>query len=80
MRNVENNCVGCPQGCVRCGRNHQEVVKCDGVNCDAYATYTTETGDYCEDCLNTELDAIYSSLSLSEKINVLKEYINAERI
>lgn len=80
MKIIEDNCVGCPQGCVRCGRDHQEVVKCDSVNCKEYATYTTKYGDYCDDCLQTELDAIYSNLSLSEKINLLKEFITVERI
>lgn len=80
MRIIEDNCVGCPQGCIRCGRSHQEVIKCDSVNCEEYATYTTEDGDYCDDCLQTELDAIYSSLSLSEKIALLKEHITVERI
>ena len=80
MKVVENNCVGCPQGCIGCGRNHQEVVKCDSVNCEEYATYTTENGDYCDDCLQAELDAIYYSLSLLEKIDLLKDHITVERI
>lgn len=33
---IENNCVGCPQGCIRCGRDHQKVYFCD------------ECGDYTE--------------------------------
>lgn len=29
MVEIENNCVGCPQGCINCGLQHDEVHYCD---------------------------------------------------
>ena len=39
---IENNCVGCPQGCIHCGRDRQEVWFCD------------ECGDYTEELYEYE--------------------------
>lgn len=50
MTVTENNCVGCPQGCIHCGRSRQEVIKCDGYRCDEYAKYFIDGEDYCEEC------------------------------
>jgi hypothetical protein len=47
---IENNCVDCPQGCIGCGRSHQEIIKCDGYHCDNYAKYCIDGEDYCEEC------------------------------
>ena len=57
MRRVDNYCVGCPQGCINCGRKHVSHYVCDGYKCDA-DTIDGETilyadGDkhYCLKCL-----------------------------
>ena len=78
MLTTENNCVGCPQGCINCGRKHQEVIKCDGFCCDEYAKYHTsilDEGDYCEDCLEKLLLQCFQELSLSEQIEVMKDHL-----
>lgn len=77
---TENNCVGCPQGCVNCGRKRQEVIKCDGEKCDNYAKYQTDDGDYCEDCLEQLLNLSFNELSLNEKIEIIKGYMNVKEI
>lgn len=66
---IENNCVGCPQGCVQCGRKEEEVIICD--NCEDFAEFRYENTDYCEDCFNDELIAQFYSLSVKEKAEAL---------
>lgn len=54
-RVVDNDCVGCPQGCIHCGRGDYEYYECDG--CDDKSTLNDDTlyrdGDkhYCLACL-----------------------------
>lgn len=50
----DNDCVGCPQGCVNCGRGSYKnpiAIECEkcGEKCDEI--YRTSDGDYCQDCL-----------------------------
>lgn len=52
---VENNCVGCPQGCINCGRKHEEAIICDECR-DEYAEYQYEGNDYCEWCFEKALE------------------------
>ena len=66
---IENNCVGCPQGCVLCGRKEEKNIICDRCGCDAY--YSIDGDDYCEDCFEDELNAQWNSSSVTEKAEAL---------
>ena len=84
MNIIENNCVGCPQGCAHCGRSHQSVVKCDANGCDHYAKYqmTDNCGnseDYCEDCFKEFLVETFKDLFMDEQIEALKDYITVTK-
>lgn len=51
---MENDCVGCPQGCIRCGREDDywvwECDKCVKTTTE-YEDFIHEDGkDYCSDC------------------------------
>lgn len=57
---IEDNCVGCPQGCVGCGRDHEEVHYCD--KCKTYSDgwnplYVGENGEeLCRDCYKEQFN------------------------
>lgn len=46
-----NECVGCPQGCINCGRKHVEVRVCDWCGVVDELFYNVDEEDVCEDCL-----------------------------
>lgn len=49
MRELENYCVGCPQGCIHCGREVDvEVVYCDVCGDSDDVMYEYDGMDYCE--------------------------------
>ena len=54
VRHTENDCVGCPQGCIHCGRNvDYEVIECDecGKTIMSEDDLAKEGGkDYCHEC------------------------------
>jgi hypothetical protein len=58
MVRVENDCVGCPQGCINCGRKYVEHFYCDkcGEEDTLYESYNGE--QLCKECL---IDVILSS-------------------
>lgn len=47
---IVDECVGCPQGCINCGRKHVEVSVCDW--CEEYAAefYDIDGEEVCKDC------------------------------
>lgn len=51
----ENDCVGCPQGCIHCGRDGYIVIVCDkcGQN-DEQKIYRVQGKDMCLSCLLEE--------------------------
>lgn len=52
MRSWQNDCVGCPQGCIHCGRQDDYcVVECDECGACEENMYQYNGLDYCEDCL-----------------------------
>jgi len=57
MRRTDDYCVGCPQGCIHCGRKHVTHYVCDGENCDADTIdgvtklYEDEGKQYCLMCI-----------------------------
>lgn len=58
MTKYENDCVGCPQGCIHCGRDRTPYLYCD--LCKDEAEYLYEYGDdeLCEDCLLKQFNKI----------------------
>lgn len=56
MRWVEDNCVGCPQGCIHCGHGEHWVFVCDECGYSTTETdkirYFHQIGeeDYCNEC------------------------------
>lgn len=52
---IEDNCVGCPMGCINCGRRHQHVYYCD--HCEDYTDelYEYEGQELCWDCYKESL-------------------------
>ena len=52
MRYTTNDCVGCPQGCIGCGRQRSyQVIECDECGDWNEVMYEVEGKDYCESCL-----------------------------
>ena len=48
---IEDNCVGCPMGCIHCGRSHQHVYYCDRCDTENEPLYEADNGDeVCWDC------------------------------
>ena len=47
---IENNCVGCGQGCISCGRDHESVFYCDECEDYTHELYEYEGKELCWDC------------------------------
>lgn len=49
----EDGCVGCPQGCIHCGREHMKIPHfiCDKCDFEVDDLYETDEGQICIDCL-----------------------------
>lgn len=55
-REVENFCVGCPQGCINCGRKHDVTIYyCDECETQDVDLYEWNGRELCEDCIKEEL-------------------------
>ena len=66
---IENICVGCPKGCVQCGRKEEEIIVCD--KCEDFAEYSFGGADYCADCFEEELDYHWDTYSLTDRAKML---------
>ena len=56
-KRIENECVGCPQGCRDCGRKRVTRYYCD--KCDAEAELFKYGGkELCIDCIEAMLDKV----------------------
>lgn len=55
---LESGCVGCPQGCINCGRKIPMPVLddliCDQCGKDTYQIWDADEGHLCEDCMDAE--------------------------
>ena len=51
MIKYENECVGCPQGCVHCGRDKTQHLYCDRCGEDSEELYVFDGEELCEECL-----------------------------
>lgn len=73
MKEIRDECVGCPpeMGCM--GRNcpyaNVEVTICD--RCREDANYNIDGEDLCEDCAKKYLIELFQSLSLQEQAELL---------
>lgn len=70
MEKIENHCVGCPQGCINCGRKHVSVTVCD--HCSSHAVYNYEGEDYCKECFSNLVNNTWNNLSLSKQYHLLE--------
>ena len=68
----EDCCVGCPQGCINCGRKRVEVHKCD--SCGNYAQYQIDDEDLCEDCAEDTLVERFKELTVHDMARMLDVY------
>ena len=58
MIKYENDCVGCPQGCVHCGRDKTQHIYCDRCGADCEELYVFDGEELCEDCLKDNFERI----------------------
>ena len=58
MIKYENECVGCPQGCIHCGRDKTQHLYCDRCGEDSEELYVFDGEELCEDCLKNSLERI----------------------
>lgn len=49
MITYEDCCVGCPMGCINCGRKHMKFIWCDRCGQD-----TDNEDEICDDCKRKE--------------------------
>ena len=58
MIKFENECVGCPQGCIHCGRDKTQHLYCDRCGEDSEELFIFDGEELCEDCLKNSLERI----------------------
>lgn len=60
MIRYENDCVGCPQGCINCGRKHTPHFYCDkcGEEFEPEALYDYDGEMVCANCLLNKYDTV----------------------
>ena len=55
MRSYENYCVGCPQGCINCGRkNDVLIISCDKCGAEDKPVYEYDGKELCIDCITAD--------------------------
>lgn len=59
MIQFEDECVGCPQGCISCGRKHVPHFYCDncGEEIDLDDLYKDDDEMLCRDCILSRFQA-----------------------
>ena len=60
MVEYEDDCVGCPQGCINCGRRETPHWYCDecGEEFDPEDLYDVEGDMVCEECILSQYEKI----------------------
>ena len=60
MIKIEDDCVGCPQGCIHCGRKHTPHFYCDkcGEEFEPEALYDYDDEMLCTECLLSNFDTV----------------------
>lgn len=70
---IENNCVGCPDGCRNCGLDHTEVTYhvCDECDTEDGPLYSYDGCDYCRTHLIEALKSSIDSMTADEVMDLL---------
>jgi len=80
MKEIENQCVGCPKeiGCLGSGCPNRNIIVyyCD--RCNGYANYKIGDEDMCEECAEKYCNELWEQISLEDKCELLDLYF--ERI
>lgn len=58
MLKYENDCVGCPQGCVHCGRKKVLHLYCDKCREEVDRLFKWDGDEWCLDCIEKELEEV----------------------
>lgn len=58
MITYEDQCVGCPQGCINCGRKRVPVMICDKCKEEQEDLYYVGNEQLCADCALDALDKV----------------------
>lgn len=58
MVKYENDCVGCPQGCIHCGNERVPYLYCDKCEKDAEELYKVDGEELCIDCLKQMFEKV----------------------
>lgn len=60
MIRYEDDCVGCPQGCINCGRKHSAHFYCDECQdeLDSDELYDYDDNMLCSRCLLSKFDTV----------------------
>lgn len=70
---IDNDCVGCPQGCIHCGRGdyrYPVAIECDICLQDCEEVYQTEDENVCKDCLSV----LFKKVTVEEIEENMDEY------
>ncbi len=60
---VDSDCVGCPQGCVHCGRGEYEVYYCDKCGDYTKELFVGKNGEeLCWDCYKDQFEERYCDI------------------
>lgn len=59
MREVENECVGCPQGCIHCGRDEVVHFYCDECGEEDVLRQVDNDTQLCPDCFAEYVNNLY---------------------
>lgn len=80
MKQTTDSCVGCTSlgmSCLgsACRNSVTEVIICDKCK-ENNALYNIDDTDYCEECIEEELDNIFKDLAVFEKVDVLRKRVD----
>ncbi len=58
MIKFEDQCVGCPQGCINCGRKRTPIMICDDCGEEVEDLYEVGNQQLCGECALNNLDKV----------------------
>lgn len=66
MIQYEDDCVGCPQGCTKCGRDHTPHFYCDkcGEEFQPEALYDVDGEMLCDECALLQYKTVADDMSV----------------